>query len=125
MDEARRRRDLREDAYANGRPQPRPDRCPACRSKRIVFVPADATPSHQIGHGACRDCRAIWEALPALYVADPVAAEPCDNCAFRPGLAGCNGSGPTPRRDHRSDIPRMRRKLERFHGSKPVRRCLR
>lgn len=34
----------------------------------------------------CRACSAVWEAFPAAgYVEDPVCAEPCDNCAFRPG----------------------------------------
>jgi prophage regulatory protein len=58
MGEARRKAE----AYAAGEPRPRPNRCPACLS-----------------------CSAIWEALPSLYVEDPVCAEPCDNCAFRPG----------------------------------------
>ena len=33
----------------------------------------------------CLDRRAVWEAFPPVYVRDPVCAEPCDNCAFRPG----------------------------------------
>lgn len=33
----------------------------------------------------CLTCAAVWEAFPEVYVRDPVCAEPCDNCAFRPG----------------------------------------
>lgn len=33
----------------------------------------------------CLHCKAVWEPFHEVYVRDPVCAEPCDNCAFRPG----------------------------------------
>ena len=33
----------------------------------------------------CLACQAVWEPFPALYARDPVCADPCGNCAFRPG----------------------------------------
>jgi hypothetical protein len=90
MGEARRRRDASEAAYAAGRPVPRPVICPGCSSRAISI---EATPMHLRAApfglpaeiGVCRSCRAVWEPFAATYVEDPVAAEPCDNCAFRPG----------------------------------------
>lgn len=84
MGEARRKID----ADARGLPRPRDDRCPACRSRRIVMMARSEFPSHfeiDCDLQACLDCRACWEAFPASCVRDPVCAEPCDNCAFRPG----------------------------------------
>lgn len=95
MGEARRRRLAKEHAYANGLPTPRPDSCPSCSSKRLRDVDPtsmDATDRAIFEHHfdaplqLCLDCGAVWEPFPAEgYVEDPVAAEPCDNCAFRPG----------------------------------------
>lgn len=76
---------------AAGIPRPRDPRCPACNSGRTMAMPLEKfSPAFQaIGvtsdwHG-CLDCRAVWEPFPPLYARDPVCAEPCDNCAFRPG----------------------------------------
>ena len=34
----------------------------------------------------CYNCKAAWEPFPLEgYIEDEVCAEPCDNCAFRPG----------------------------------------
>jgi hypothetical protein len=96
MGEAQRKREIRADAFACGRPVPRPIHCPACGSKRIAYVPKGSIPSIvalaaatdkdlDVEYGACGKCRALWEAFPPLYIEDPVCAEPCDNCAFRPG----------------------------------------
>ena len=80
------------DADACGIPRPRDNKCPACGSRRIVdMAKADAAGVVAVYAGidcdwqGCRDCKAVWEAFPAVYVRDPVCAEPCDNCAFRPG----------------------------------------
>ena len=51
-------------------------------------MPAASFPAHfeiDCEWQTCRDCRAVWEAFPPVYARDPVCAEPCDNCAFRPG----------------------------------------
>lgn len=84
MGEARRKLD----ADACGIPRPRDNRCPACAGRRIVDMPRSEFPAHlSIGCDwqCCCDCRAVWEAFPTSYVRDPVCADPCDNCAFRPG----------------------------------------
>ncbi|MEJ0046984.1 MAG: hypothetical protein WDN04_13345 [Rhodospirillales bacterium] len=48
-------------------------------------MPKGAVPHIDCEVGLCLVCESVWEAFPALYVDDPVCAEPCDNCAFRPG----------------------------------------
>ena len=96
MGEAKRRREYRERAYAEARPVGRPEVCPGCGSKRIrYFSPAalaraargrkGAPPAPECEIAGCFTCRAIWEPFPKAYIEDEVAAEPCDNCAFRPG----------------------------------------
>jgi hypothetical protein len=88
MGEARRKRFAREADYAMGQAVPRPGTCPACGSKQIGHItpgPDQPKEIRNVEHGVCADCRAIWEAFPPLYVEDGVCAEPCDNCAFRPG----------------------------------------
>lgn len=76
------------EADACGQPRPRDDRCPACLGHRIFTAPRADFPLH-LGIDSdlqgCLDCSAIWEPFPAIYVRDPVCADPCDNCAFRPG----------------------------------------
>ncbi|MDE2342740.1 MAG: hypothetical protein KGL63_05005 [Betaproteobacteria bacterium] len=91
MGEARRKREARDDAYASGEVfKPEPKR-PACASRKVRRLTADEMPSRLNKAFACEleiclDCRAVWEAFPAEgYIEDPVCAEPCDNCAFRPG----------------------------------------
>lgn len=85
MGEARRKLD----ADACGIPRPRDNHCPACGSTHIADVPTG--PMREKYEGitcdwqGCIDCKAVWEPFPALYARDPVCAEPCDNCAFRPG----------------------------------------
>jgi hypothetical protein len=73
------------EARCDGVPEPRPSRCPACGSRRIRFLQPGEIPGLTVEHGICLSCRALWEAFPPLYVRDEVCAEPCDNCAFRPG----------------------------------------
>jgi hypothetical protein len=85
MGEARRKLD----ADACGIPRPRDHRCPGCGSKRIMDMPTAELRAIAAGIScdwqACRDCRAVWEPFPPDYARDPVCADPCDNCAFRPG----------------------------------------
>jgi hypothetical protein len=75
------------DADACGIARPRDNRCPACGSTRIADLPAAKFSPKEIDceWQGCLDCKAVWEAFPAVYARDPVCAEPCDNCAFRPG----------------------------------------
>lgn len=89
MGEAKRRRGAREAAYAEARKWRLPEACPACGSDRIG---RDVLPAHlrsAIGSTElelCLSCKAIWEPFPAGGIEeDPVCADPCDNCAFRPG----------------------------------------
>lgn len=85
MGEARRKID----ADAGGFPRPRDNRCPACGSRVIIEI-AQQDMAHRYDFDigcdwqGCSSCKAVWEAFPASYVRDPVCAEPCDNCAFRP-----------------------------------------
>ncbi len=84
MGEAKRRAD----ALAWGHPWAQDlHRCPKCRSRRTVVEQA---PPLALSHvstlmGVCADCKAVWEAYPADWKHDVVAAEPCDNCAFAKG----------------------------------------
>ena len=76
------------EADARGIARPRDEHCPACRSRRIFTMPKAEFPAKlgiDCDWQACRDCRACWEPFAANYVRDPVCADPCDNCAFRPG----------------------------------------
>ena len=91
MGEAKRRRDARQAAFATGVLYTPVPECPACKSHDVRRIPLSEMPA-SIAEAAkcdlegCRICRAIWEPFPAGgYVEDPVCAEPCDNCAFRPG----------------------------------------
>jgi hypothetical protein len=60
--------------------------CPECKSPRVDRLVLASGMTHiETPHDACRQCGTIWEAYPANWVEDVVAAEPCDNCAFRPG----------------------------------------
>jgi hypothetical protein len=79
-------------ADASGIPRPRDPWCPACRSRSIAVIKATDFPPDIVKDAGidcdwhtCLDCKAIWEPFPPLYVRDVVCAEPCDNCAFRPG----------------------------------------
>lgn len=91
MGEAKRKREAREEAYGWGRKFNPAPRCPACGSARVIRQTAAQQPAlireqFACDLGLCLDCSALWEAFPADgYVEDPVCAEPCDNCAFRPG----------------------------------------
>ena len=91
MGEAKRKREARSDAYSKGalfKPAPK---CPGCSSKNVRRITIDEMPerlreSFACELEACMNCRAVWEAFPADgYFEDEVCAEPCDNCAFRPG----------------------------------------
>lgn len=86
MGEAKRRREARMEANAVGLPVPRPTRCPVCRAREIVVIPRGAIAGlHDCEHATCLRCKALWETFPEMMIEDPVCAEPCDNCAFRPG----------------------------------------
>lgn len=91
MGEAKRKRDARLDAFATGKPFAVPPECPKCGSPNVVRILKEAIPPNIRKHldcdiEICNACRAVWEAFPAGgYIEDPVCAEPCDNCAFRPG----------------------------------------
>ncbi|MCE2580744.1 hypothetical protein LDL36_20295 [Komagataeibacter sp. FNDCR1] len=88
MGEAKRRREWQESRTAEGLPVPRPTECPSCGVRETTTVQTNAR-LRELGLprevGFCGSCRAIWEVFPPQYIADPVCAEPCDNCAFRPG----------------------------------------
>jgi hypothetical protein len=75
------------DADAVGIARPRDEVCPACKSKRLHLMPKERFPGIEVDVDwqGCLDCGEVWEPFPASYVRDPVCAEPCDNCAFRPG----------------------------------------
>jgi hypothetical protein len=81
--EARRRAE----AHAHGRPYRPPRTCPRCKSIRIsrTALPATALSNRPTDYDLCRDCGTVWEAYPDDWCTDVVGAEPCDNCAFRPG----------------------------------------
>lgn len=84
MGEARRKLD----ADACGIARPRDNRCPACNGRAVFTMPSDQFPpglNIDCEWQGCTDCDAVWEAFPASYARDPVCAEPCSNCAFRPG----------------------------------------
>lgn len=85
MGEAKRRRD----ALRWGAPLPQDFHvCPKCGSRDTVTapMPAELAMSHIATLGAiCRTCKTFWEAYPPGWSHDVVGAEPCDNCAFRPG----------------------------------------
>lgn len=84
MGEAKHRRA----ALANGQPLPQDlHRCPRCFSRRTVveMAPAMAMSHVPTLTGVCAECRTVWEAFPPGWNHDPVAGEPCDNCAFRKG----------------------------------------
>jgi hypothetical protein len=83
MGEARRKQEI---DWA-GKPRPRDERCPACGGKRLAMILREQLTTFEAksDYQCCLDCRALWEPFPASYARDPVAAEPCDNCAFRPG----------------------------------------
>lgn len=75
------------EADARGVARPRDPWCPACGSKRLHVLPMARFADWGADgdwHG-CLDCKAVWEPFPAVYARDPLACEPCDNCAFRPG----------------------------------------
>lgn len=67
-----------------------PRACPSCHTRSTVSFrtfPALLMSHIETLYGFCTACEAIWEAIPrgmSWDVCDPTA-EPCDNCAFRPG----------------------------------------
>jgi hypothetical protein len=83
MGEAKRR----EEAYAAGLPHRPPRVCPNCKSIRIerATLPATGLLHRKTDYDLCRGCGAVWEAYPDDWCEDVVGADPCDNCAFRPG----------------------------------------
>ena len=87
MGEAKRKREARERAYATGQAVPSPTNCPACGSLRTRDVPENFSSSlRDTRYRVCIACASVWEPFPAEgYIEDEVCAEPCDNCAFRPG----------------------------------------
>ncbi len=85
MGEAKTRRQF----LAIGQPSRRDlDRCPTCFSFHTVKAPIESNdPETRTTFAGCMDCGALWEAFPPDWSHDAVEAEPCDNCAFRPGSA--------------------------------------
>jgi hypothetical protein len=83
MGEARRKLD----ADACGIARPRDNRCPGCGSRRLHMIHRGELGPHNADADwqGCIDCGAVWEPFPPVYARDPVCADPCDNCAFRPG----------------------------------------
>jgi len=82
MGEAKRRRERK----SEGLPYAPPRICPECKSPRIDRVTLASGMTHiETPHDACRECGTIWEAYPPAWREEVVTAEPCDNCAFRPG----------------------------------------
>lgn len=83
MGEAKRRTDR----YADGLPCRPPRVCPKCKSIRVerACLPPTALSHRPTDYDVCRECKTIWEAYPDNWSEDLVGAEPCDNCAFRPG----------------------------------------
>lgn len=61
--------------------------CPRCRGRRTVTERARAMGLSHVPTlmAVCADCKTVWEAYPPDWSHDVVGAEPCDNCAFRPG----------------------------------------
>jgi hypothetical protein len=83
MGEAKRRAE----AYGAAKPYVPPRVCPVCKSVRIARADLPPTGLSHVGtvYDCCRECGAVWEAYPADWCEDVVGAQPCDNCAFRPG----------------------------------------
>jgi hypothetical protein len=74
-------------AYFEAKPWRPPLICPDCKSPRVsrTTLPPTALSSRPTEYAVCRACEAVWEAYPADWCEDVVGANPCDNCAFRPG----------------------------------------
>ena len=53
--------------------------CPQCESDEVIFT------GETSAFGVCLSCRTIFVAYPDNWCRDPFQAEPCDDCAFRPG----------------------------------------
>jgi hypothetical protein len=83
MGEAKRRAE----AHAAAKPYRPPRVCPKCKSVRIARkdLPSVVVSHRTTAYDCCRDCGTVWEAYPDDWCEDVVGAEPCDNCAFRPG----------------------------------------
>ncbi len=74
-------------AFGEAVPHRPPRVCPKCKSIRIerTTLPATGLSVRETLYDLCRDCATVWEAYPDDWCEDVVGAEPCDNCAFRPG----------------------------------------
>lgn len=83
MGEAKRRREARFEA----KPYRPPRVCPKCKSISIerTTLPPSGLSHRETDYDLCRECGTVWEAYPLNWCEDVVGAEPCDNCAFRPG----------------------------------------
>lgn len=81
MGEAKRRRD----AYFEAKPFRPPRVCPKCKSIRVERSVLPGINARPTDYDLCRECGTVWEAYPTDWCEDVVGAEPCDNCAFRPG----------------------------------------
>lgn len=65
-------------------------RCPRCRSTNLVRGQKHPERPSGTFYDVCRDCRAVWESIPAgeAHTRDGELMpfrEACDNCAFRAG----------------------------------------
>lgn len=81
MGEAKRRSDARYSA----KPYRPPRVCPNCKSIGIERKTLPGINGLMTDYDMCRECATVWEAYPINWCEDVVGAEPCDNCAFRPG----------------------------------------
>lgn len=83
MGEAKRRAE----AYGEARPHRPPLVCPRCKSIRVetTALPSTGMSHRPTKYALCKECATVWEAYPDDWCEDVVGAEPCDNCAFRPG----------------------------------------
>ena len=83
MGEAKRRAE----AYVAAKSYRPPRRCPKCKGGDVARteLPPTGMSHRETAYDCCRACGTVWEAYPDDWCEDVVGADPCDNCAFRPG----------------------------------------
>lgn len=89
MGEAKRRAEAKARMEAEGKLLKPSGICPMCEKddmSRVAALPAIGLSDIKTLYGICARCRCMWEAKPVGWTDDVCdGAEPCDNCAFRPG----------------------------------------